>query len=135
MTLLNKNQEIIINKKLDELNKSKFRNSFHLKKDLIDYINNKGLKEIDNHIKIFIKEKLHDKEPLNDGKQTPTKNHPVFIAMHACGCCCRSCLEKWHHIKKHKELTKEEENYIEAILLSWIIREYNSFTIERKENK
>lgn len=31
---------------------------------------------------------------LNDGKQTPMKNHPVFIAQHATASCCRGCLYK-----------------------------------------
>ena len=32
------------------------------------------------------------------------KGHPVFISQHALACCCRSCLEKWHHIPKDREL-------------------------------
>ena len=133
--MINSTQKKIINNKLEELKKSKFRNSFHLKKDTINYIKIKGIKKIDEDIKFFIEKKLHDKIPLNDGKQTPMKNHPVFIAMHACACCCRTCLEKWHHIKKNKELKKEEENYIEALLISWIINEYKNFTIESRNIK
>jgi hypothetical protein len=29
-----------------------------------------------------------------DGRQTPMRNHPVFIAQHATATCCRGCLEK-----------------------------------------
>ena len=71
----------------------------------------------------FINEKLGPASPQNDGKQTPMKNHPVFIAMHACACCCRSCLYKWHHISKNKELTNEEKEYILNLLMLWIERE------------
>ena len=62
--------------------------------------------------------------PINDGKQTPMKQvHPVFIAQHATGCCCRTCLEKIHNIKKGRKLTNEEINYIIDVLMLWIQRE------------
>ncbi len=35
-------------------------------------------------------------KPANDGRQTPMRNHPAFIAQHATATCCRGCLEKWH---------------------------------------
>ena len=40
--------------------------------------------------------RIAPKEPLNDGKQTPMKGHPVFIAQHATATCCRECTRKWH---------------------------------------
>ena len=45
---------------------------------------------------------INNLDALKDGKQTPMKNHPVFIAQHATATCCRGCLEKWHHIPKEK---------------------------------
>ena len=115
----------IINKKLSELSKSKFRSSFHLRKYMIDFINEKGMETIKKHTIDFINEKLAPANPKNDGKQTPMKNHPTFIAMHACACCCRSCLEKWHHIPMGRELTRNEKNYIYTLLIIWIEREIN----------
>ena len=101
------NDKVIrINNKLDSLSKSKFRSSFHLRKYMIDYINEKGLDLIKSHAIDFVNEKLSPSEPKNDGKQTPMKGHPVFLAMHACGCCCRSCLNKWHDIPKGREVNK-----------------------------
>jgi exodeoxyribonuclease V alpha subunit len=114
----------IINKKLLELSKSKFRSSFHLKKNMINYINNKGFNNIKNHAYEFINERLVPANPINDGKQTPMRGHPVFIAQHACACCCRGCLEKWHHIAKGRELTNNEVNYIVMLLITWIKKEY-----------
>ena len=116
--------EEIINKKLLELSKSKFRSSFHLKKNMINYINNKGFNNIKNHAYEFINERLVPANPINDGKQTPMRGHPVFIAQHACACCCRGCLEKWHHIAKGRELTNNEVNYIVMLLITWIKKEY-----------
>ena len=112
--------------KLDELSKSKFRSSFHLRKYMIDYINDKGLDKIKEHAYDFINTRLKPKDIPNDGKQTPMKGHPVFIAQHACACCCRSCLYKWHHIEMNKELSNEEVDYIVNLLMKWIIEEYNN---------
>ncbi|MBQ6495180.1 MAG: DUF4186 domain-containing protein [Bacilli bacterium] len=120
------NNKEIINKKLEDLSKSKFRSSFKLRKYMIDYINNIGMNKIKDHAYDFIKERLAGANPVNDGKQTPMKGHPVFIAQHACACCCRNCLEKWHHIPKGRELTNNEINYVVALLLEWIIREYKN---------
>ena len=52
------------------------------------------------------------------------KGHPVFIAQHACACCCRGCLEKWHKIPKDRDLTEKEINYIVNLLMLWIKKEY-----------
>ena len=116
-----------INNMLYKLSKSKFRSSFHLRKYMIEYIDEKGIDKIKEHTISFITEKLADSNPKNDGKQTPTKNHPTFIAMHACACCCRGCLEKWHNIPKGKELSREEKNYIYILLMTWIKREYENY--------
>ena len=121
------NKESIINNKLISLSKSKFRNSFHLRKYMINYIDEKGMEVIKKHTIDFINNKLSDQYPNNDGKQTPMKGHPTFIAMHHCACCCRSCLEKWHHIPKGKELTNNEKNYIYLLLITWINNEYNNY--------
>ena len=120
------NRNKIINDKLNELSKSKFRSSFHLNEKMISYINEKGMDTISNHLIDFINIKLSKYNKDSDGKQTPMKNHPVFIAQHACACCCRSCLEKWHHIPKEKDLTINEKNYIYCLLMRWIEREYNN---------
>lgn len=114
----------IYNNVISKLQKSKFRSSFKLKQKDIEYINEKGMSTIKKHAVDFINQKLAPAIPENDGKQTPMKNHPVFIAMHACACCCRSCLYKWHKIPMNKELTKDEKNYIYGLLIYWITLEY-----------
>ena len=114
----------IYNNVISKLQKSKFRSSFKLKQKDIEYINEKGMSTIKKHAVDFINQKLAPAIPENDGKQTPMKNHPVFIAMHACACCCRTCLYKWHKIPMNKELTKDEKNYIYGLLIYWITLEY-----------
>ena len=117
-------RKIIIDNKLNDLSKSKFRSSFHLNKKMIKYIDEKKMDTISKHTIDFINKKISKYDKNIDGHQTPMKNHPTFIAMHACACCCRGCLEKWHHIPKEKELTSNEKNYIYSLLMEWIKREY-----------
>lgn len=114
-----------MNKILFSLQKSKFRSSFSLKEKDIDYINKKSLSVIREHAFDFINKRLAPAIILNDGKQTPMRGHPVFIAMHATATCCRGCLEKWHKIKKGHNLSKEEIDYIIDIIMSWIEMQIN----------
>ena len=112
---------------LDRLSKSKFRSSFHLKDKDILYIEDKGIDKIRNHAYDFVTKILADTSNVTDGKQTPMKGHPVFIAQHATGTCCRSCLEKWHHISKNKNMTEDDIKYVVDIIMSWIEKEYNNY--------
>ena len=113
---------------LAKLASSKFRNSFHLNNNMKNYVSEKGIDVIKEHAYDFVHTRLAPAYPKNDGKQTPMRQvHPVFIAQHACACCCRSCLEKWHHIPKGKELTKEEIDYIVNLLMKWLIKECNNY--------
>ena len=119
---LNSIQKDYINNKLKSLSKSKFRSSFHLRKYMIDFINEKGMDTIEKHTEDFINKNLSKLLP-NDGKQTPLKNHPVFIAQHATATCCRGCIEKWYHIPKDKILEEKEKKFIKALILEWINKE------------
>lgn len=67
--------------------------------------------------------RLAPANPKQDGKQTPMKGHPVFLAQHATATCCRSCLEKWHGIEKGRALTKEEIESIVELIMAWIVKE------------
>ncbi|WP_149766008.1 DUF4186 family protein [Paracoccus thiocyanatus] len=61
--------------------------------------------------------------PANDGRQTPMRGHPVFIAQHATACCCRGCLEKWHRIPRGRALDAAEQARIGDLLMAWIDRQ------------
>lgn len=114
-----------INNLFYSLSKSKFRSSFHLKKKDLDYIEKVGLDKIREHAYDFITKRLAPESIPNDGKQTPFRGHPVFIAEHATATCCRGCLLKWHHIEQNRELTYEEIDYIVDIIMKWIEEEKN----------
>lgn len=80
----------------------------------------KGLETIRKHAEDFVAKRLAAAVIPNNGKQTPMRGHPVFIAQHATGCCCRGCFFKWHHIPAGRQLTREEQQYAVAVLMAWI---------------
>ena len=110
---------------LNKLKLSKFRTSFKLKDKDLNYIKKNGMDKIKEHAYDFINKRLAPEIINNDGKQTPTKGHPVFIAQHATATCCRSCLYKWHRINKDKKLNDEEIDYIVNIIMLWIKDNFN----------
>ena len=116
----------IIYSKLNDLSKSKFRSSFRLSDNDIEYIYRRGISKIIDDCYVFINKRLSIKEIINDGKQTPMRGHPVFIAQHATGTCCRGCLYKWHGISKNRKLNDKEINYIVSIIMKWIVLEINN---------
>ena len=113
--------------KIDEilykLSKSKFRSSFHLKEKDKEYIKQKGIEKIESHAYDFLRKRLAPAYIPNDGKQTPMRGHPVFIAEHATATCCRNCLYKWYHIPKGRELTEEEIVFLVTVIMTWIKKE------------
>ena len=107
----------------ERLAKSPFRSKFRLSKKDADYINDKGLGIIRKHAMDFVSKRLTPAVIANDGKQTPMRGHPVFIAQHATACCCRGCLNKWHHIAPGRQLTENEQHYVVDIIMEWIGRQ------------
>ena len=95
----------------------------NLKKKDFDYINDKGMETIKKHAYDFIRTRLAPANPENDGKQTPMKNHPVFVAQHATATCCRGCLNRWYKIEKNRELTQEEIDFVVNLIIHWIEKE------------
>ena len=102
------------------LTKSKFSSRFKLGEKERKYIQSRGFSIIEVHAHKFVKERLAPALPTNDGKQTPMRNHPVFIAQHATATCCRKCLAKWHGIKMGQELTENQCDYIVSVIMYWL---------------
>ena len=102
---------------------SDFRSRIRLEAKERDYLRRKGMETVRGHAADFIEKRLAPASPPNDGKQTPWRNHPVFVAQHATATCCRTCLEKWHLIPKGREMTDEEKRYAVEVILSWLQRE------------
>jgi len=72
------------------------------------------------HAAALLAKRLAPTAPHKDGKQTPYRGHPVFVAQHATATCCRSCLQRWHGIPKGRELTADEQAYAVDVICRWI---------------
>ena len=107
---------------LESLKKSKFRSRFKLTETDRQYVRDKGTDTIRQHAIDFICARIAPQFPKNDGKQTPMKGHPVFIAQHATATCCRGCIQKWHGIKKGKALSDQEIQFLVQLIMRWIQR-------------
>ena len=112
--------EYILEEILNRLSKSEFRSKFKLNPKDKKYIIAKGLDTIKKHAYDFINNRLALYPTPNDGKQTPMRGHPVFIAQHATATCCRNCLYKWYKIPKNRILNNKETNFIVDIIMLWI---------------
>jgi hypothetical protein len=99
---------------------SRFRSRFRLGAADRAYLEAKGLPTILVHAADFVARRLAPANPVKDGKQTPFRGHPVFVAQHATATCCRGCLEKWHAIPAGRELTAEEQAHVVSAIERWL---------------
>ena len=102
------------------LARSAFRRRFRLAGRELAYLREKGLAVVLQHAADFVDKRLAPADVPNDGKQTPFRNHPVFVAQHATATCCRGCLLKWHGIDKGRPLTDEERRYVVGVIGRWL---------------
>lgn len=102
------------------LSRSAFRQRFRLGPKERQYCLDKGPETLARHADDFIARRLAPAEPKNDGKQTPMRGHPVFIAQHATATCCRGCLAKWHGIPAGTALSAEQQRYVVAVIYHWL---------------
>ncbi len=102
------------------LARSPFRSRFRLGPKERAYLDAKTLPVVLQHGRQFLMDRLAPAEPRNDGRQTPMRGHPVFIAQHATATCCRGCLSKWHFIREGRPLTEEEVEYALGVIQRWL---------------
>lgn len=112
-----------IDELFDALSRSAFRSRFLLRGREAACLQQKGLDTVLEHARDFIQERLAPGKPANDGRQTPMRNHPAFIAQHATATCCRGCLEKWHKIPKGRPLSDREVDYVVAVIRCWLMQQ------------
>jgi hypothetical protein len=102
------------------LQTSAFRRRFRLGPRERAYLGERGLDTVLSHARKFVAERLAPAVPVNDGKQTPYRGHPAFVAQHATACCCRGCLKQWHGIPWGRPLTAAEQEHVIAALERWL---------------
>ena len=107
----------------EALARSDFRRRFRLAARERAYLGERGMATVMEHGRDFIAKRLAPAQPVNDGKQTPFRGHPIFVAQHATATCCRGCLAKWHDIPKGHALTDDEQAHVLAALQRWLERE------------
>ncbi|MEA9389186.1 DUF4186 domain-containing protein [Acerihabitans sp. TG2] len=105
------------------LQRSAFRSAIQLNAKDQTYLYKKGLETVQSHARDFIASRLAPAFPAKDGKQTPWRGHPAFVAQHATATCCRGCLEKWHGIIKGRPLNDTEQDYVVQIIMYWLKRQ------------
>jgi predicted Fe-S protein YdhL (DUF1289 family) len=103
-----------------ELSMSAFRRRFRLGDKESNYLREKGLALVLEHAAEFVEKRLAPAEPPNDGRQTPMRGHPAFVAQHATATCCRGCLRKWHRIPKGRPLDEGETRYVLSVIGRWL---------------
>src|SRR4051812_10157941 len=116
------------------LRASRFRRRFRLGPREMAYIEHKGLPTVLEHARTFVAQRLAAAAPPNDGKQTPMRGHPVFVAQHATATCCRGCLAKWHGIERGRAMTAEEQEHAVAAIERWLRGQLND-VIVRTDDK
>jgi hypothetical protein len=102
------------------LARSRFRSRFRLNERDAAYAADRGIPTLRTHARDFVQARLAPVAPKNDGRQTPMRGHPVFVAQHATATCCRGCLRKWHGIPVGRALTDAEVDYTVAVILAWL---------------
>jgi len=112
-----------VDRRLDAIARQPFRAKFQLRGRERVTAQLKDPATMRLHARDLIASRLAPAEPRNDGKQTPYRGHPVFVAQHATATCCRTCLQRWHGIAKGHELTREEQAYVIVVICRWIERE------------
>ena len=95
-------------------------NKFILGEPEQEYVTSRGMDILRLHATDFVNKRLAPANPKNDGRQTPTKGHPVFIAQHACGCNDRESVEQFFGYEMGRELTEDEVRTIVDAILAWI---------------
>jgi hypothetical protein len=114
-----------LDQRLDAIGAQRFRAKFHLAPGSRDrsIAMVRGPTAMRKHAHDIIGKRLAPAQPLNDGRQTPYRGHPVFVAQHATATCCRTCLRKNHAIEMGRDLTAEEQAYVVDVICRWIERE------------
>lgn len=108
---------------LQRLAKSKFRAKFRLSDRDVSQVRRRGEGIIRMHAHDLISARLAPAHPKRDGKQTPFRGHPVFVAQHATATCCRSCLEKWHGVAKGQPMSDKQIEAAVGVVMAWIEQE------------
>ena len=86
-------------------------------------LNRLGMEKILRDGRDFLEQRIAPAAPKNDGRQTPMRGHPIFVAQHATATCCRGCIARWYNIPTGRTLTDQEIDAILDMLRRWLERQ------------
>lgn len=128
MSVVGRTMDAEMNEDLDarlhRIGRHPFRAKFRLRGRDRAIVDLRGIVTVRRHAREIIDERLAPAQPRNDGRQTPYRGHPVFVAQHATATCCRTCLSRWHGIPAGHALTDDEREYVVEAICRWIAGEY-----------
>ena len=105
------------------LGQSRFRRRFALREPERTYARHLGLLRVAAHAQGIVRRRLAPARVPRDGKQTPYRGHPVFVAQHATATCCRKCLALWHALPRGRALDPHEQRYVVAVILRFLLEQ------------
>src|SRR3954453_16216069 len=105
-----------IDRLLERLARQPFRARFHLSVPDLATARRHGPFVLRQHALDLIAQRVAPAAPRKDGKATPYRGPPVFVAQHAPATCCRTCLERWHGIPKGRRLTDSQLAYVVEVI-------------------
>lgn len=79
-----------------------------------------GMAALKARVRPLLQKKIGPKKIFRDGTQTKKGGSAIHFAQHATATCCRKCLEYWHGIERNRDLTKEELDYCEGLVLAYL---------------
>jgi hypothetical protein len=113
-----------LDERLRHIARHPFRARFALRGRDRAVVDLRGMTTVRKHAADLIAQRLAPAAPRRDGKQTPYRGHPVFVAQHATATCCRTCLDRWHGIPTGRPLDDGEQAYVVDVICRWITLQY-----------
>ncbi|MFD3557854.1 DUF4186 family protein [Streptomyces goshikiensis] len=80
--------------RLDRIGRHPLRAKFRLRGRDRTMVDLRGITTVRKHSGDLIGRRPTPAEPYDDGRQTPYRGHPVFVARHATATCRRTCLAR-----------------------------------------
>ena len=114
---------VSIDERIDVIGRHPFRARFRLRGRERAIVQLHGMGAVRGHAADLFAKRVAPAQPRKDGRQTPYRGHPVFVAQHATATCCRTCLERWHEIPRGDALDADEQTYAVDVICRWIERE------------
>lgn len=83
---------------------------------------NLGLAGLKTRVRPLLAKKIGPAHIFRDGTQTRKEGSALFYAQHATATCCRKCLDYWYNVERGRDLTDEELDRCEWLVLSYLDR-------------